>query len=177
MWQIAPEIRAMVKFMPFNLLGDFAPLGRFDVVLCRNVLIYFDQATKVGVLERIADVTERDGFLMLGGAETVVGLTDRFKPVADKRGLYAHPDGPAGDVLEIQRAAGARCRGWCRRLTRCLTASARSFPSRCAPRSSRARGAPPRSAAAPAIAGLTLPLPSKSTARAIASRRGSSMWS
>jgi chemotaxis protein methyltransferase CheR len=100
-WQIAPEVRAMVKFMPFNLLGDFAPLGRFDVVLCRNVLIYFDQATKVGVLERIADVTERDGFLMLGGAETVVGLTDRFKPVTDKRGLYAHPDGPAGNVLRF----------------------------------------------------------------------------
>jgi chemotaxis protein methyltransferase CheR len=100
-WQIAPEIRAMVKFMPFNLLGDFAPLGRFDVVLCRNVLIYFDQATKVGVLERIADVTERDGFLMLGGAETVVGLTDRFKPVADKRGLYARPDGTAGNVVRF----------------------------------------------------------------------------
>ena len=147
-WQIAPEIRAMVKFMPLNLLDDFAPLGRFDVVLCRNVLIYFDQATKIGVLERIADVTERDGFLMLGGAETVVGLTDRFKPVADKRGLYAHPDGASRQRPEIQRAAGARCRGWRRRLTRRLTASARSFPSRCAPRSSRARGAPPPSASA-----------------------------
>ncbi|MEA3028383.1 MAG: chemotaxis protein methyltransferase CheR, partial [Alphaproteobacteria bacterium] len=79
-WQIAPEIRGMVKFMPLNLLNDFAHLGRFDLVLCRNVLIYFDQATKIGVLERIADVTERDGFLVLGGAETVVGLTDRFRP-------------------------------------------------------------------------------------------------
>ena len=87
-WQIAPEIRGMVKFMPLNLLNDFSHLGRFDLVLCRNVLIYFDQATKIGVLERIAGVTERDGFLVLGGAETVVGLTDRFKPIPDKRGVY-----------------------------------------------------------------------------------------
>jgi chemotaxis protein methyltransferase CheR len=90
-WQIAPELRGMVKFMPLNLLDSFAHLGHFDVVLCRNVLIYFDQATKIRVLERIADVTERDGFLMLGGAETVVGLTERFRPVPDKRGIYAQP--------------------------------------------------------------------------------------
>jgi chemotaxis protein methyltransferase CheR len=93
-WQIAPEIRGMVKFMPLNLLDDFSHLGRFDVVFCRNVLIYFDQLTKSGVLDRIADVSERDGFLALGGAETVVGLTNRFKLIPDKRGLYAQP--PAG---------------------------------------------------------------------------------
>ena len=98
-WQIAPEIRGMVKFMPLNLLNDFSHLGRFDLVLCRNVLIYFDQVTKIGVLERIADVTERDGFLVLGGAETVVGLTDRFKPFPDKRGVYAQP----GGMISTQR--------------------------------------------------------------------------
>jgi chemotaxis protein methyltransferase CheR len=92
-WQIAPEIRGMVKFLPLNLLNEFSHLGRFDLVLCRNVLIYFDQATKIGVLERIAAVTERDGFLVLGGAETVVGLTDRFKPLPDKRGVYGQPGG------------------------------------------------------------------------------------
>ena len=102
-WQIAPEIRGMVKFMPLNLLNDFAHLGRFDLVLCRNVLIYFDQATKIGVLERIAGVTERDGFLMLGGAETVVGLTDRFRPIPDKRGIYGQANGmaPAGNVIRF----------------------------------------------------------------------------
>jgi len=92
-WQIAPEIRGMVKFLPLNLLNDFSHLGRFDLVLCRNVLIYFDQATKIGVLERIAGVTERDGFLVLGGAETVVGLTDRFRPFPNKRGIYAQLGG------------------------------------------------------------------------------------
>jgi chemotaxis protein methyltransferase CheR len=90
-WQIAPEIRGMVKFMPLNLLNSFSRLGKFDVVFCRNVLIYFDQATKIDVLERIADVTERDGFLVLGGAETVMGLTERFRPVAEKRSLYQQP--------------------------------------------------------------------------------------
>ena len=84
----------MVKFVPLNLLDDFSQLGRFDVVFCRNVLIYFDQATKISVLDRIANITERDGFLVLGGAETVVGLTDRFKPIPDKRGLYR----PAGGM-------------------------------------------------------------------------------
>jgi chemotaxis protein methyltransferase CheR len=101
-WQIAPEIRGMVKFMPLNLLNDFTHLGRFDLVLCRNVLIYFDQATKIGVLERIADVTERDGFLVLGGAETVVGLTDRFRPIPDKRGVYGQPGGMMAQGLAAE---------------------------------------------------------------------------
>jgi chemotaxis protein methyltransferase CheR len=87
-WQIAPEIRAMVQYRPLNLLSDFTHLGKFDVIFCRNVLIYFDQATKVGVLERCARILEPDGFLVLGAAETVVGLTEAFKPSADRRGLY-----------------------------------------------------------------------------------------
>jgi chemotaxis protein methyltransferase CheR len=102
-WQIAPEIRGMVKFMPLNLLNDFSHLGRFDLVLCRNVLIYFDQATKICVLERVAEATERDGFLVLGGAETVVGLTDRFKPFPNRRGLYAQP----GGVISRDMGAGS----------------------------------------------------------------------
>ena len=88
-WQIAPDIRAMVQFRALNLLADFINLGRFDVVFCRNVLIYFDQETKIGVLNRIGKVVEPDGYLVLGAAETVVGLTDAFKLVPDKRGLYA----------------------------------------------------------------------------------------
>jgi chemotaxis protein methyltransferase CheR len=87
-WQIAPEIRGMVQFKPLNLLNDFASLGAFDLVFCRNVLIYFDQDTKIGVLNRLARQIPTDGYLVLGAAETVVGLTDAFKPMADKRGLY-----------------------------------------------------------------------------------------
>ena len=87
-WQLAPELRSMVQFRPLNLLNDFASLGTFDIVFCRNVLIYFDQDTKIAVLNRIARQMPEDGYLVLGAAETVIGLTDALKPVADKRGLY-----------------------------------------------------------------------------------------
>ena len=88
-WQLAPELRGMVQFRPLNLLNDFSVLGSFDVVFCRNVLIYFDQENKIAVLNRIARQMPEDGFLVLGAAETVIGLTEAFKPLADKRGLYA----------------------------------------------------------------------------------------
>jgi chemotaxis protein methyltransferase CheR len=89
MWQIAPELRAMVKYRQFNLLTDFSQFGRFDLIFCRNVLIYFNQETKIDVLNRLAQVTAGDGFLVLGAAESVVGLTTSFKVVGDKHGLYA----------------------------------------------------------------------------------------
>ena len=88
LWQIAPDIRAMVKFRQLNLLSNFSGLGMFDLIFCRNVLIYFDQQTKIGVLENLARVVACDGYLVLGAAETVVGLTDSFKVVGDKHGLY-----------------------------------------------------------------------------------------
>jgi len=87
-WRVSETIRKMVRFRQLNLLADFTSLGTFDVVFCRNVLIYFDQATKVNVLERIYRQLTPDGFLLMGAAETVVGLTDTFVPMADKRGLY-----------------------------------------------------------------------------------------
>ncbi len=78
----------MVKFRAFNLLADFASLGSFDVILCRNVLIYFDQDTKTDVLCRLAEAISSDGYLMLGAAESALGLSDRFRMVSDKPGLY-----------------------------------------------------------------------------------------
>ena len=88
-WQISQQLRQMVSFREFNLLGDLSALGQFDVVFCRNVLIYFDQPTKTKVLEAIARQMPQDGVLYLGGAETVLGITDRFKPVDGQRGLYS----------------------------------------------------------------------------------------
>jgi chemotaxis protein methyltransferase CheR len=88
LWQINADIRAMVQHRQLNLLHDFSQLGVFDVIFCRNVLIYFDQDTKVNIFRRLAKVTEADGFLALGAAETVVGLTDVFKPFPERRGLY-----------------------------------------------------------------------------------------
>jgi chemotaxis protein methyltransferase CheR len=87
-WQIAPELRATVKWRQLNLLADFSSLGTFDAIFCRNVLTYFDRETKSDVLDRLAKVTSRDGYLVLGAMETIVGLTDRFRATTDKRGIY-----------------------------------------------------------------------------------------
>ncbi|MDE2602200.1 MAG: protein-glutamate O-methyltransferase CheR [Bradyrhizobium sp.] len=89
LWQLNADIRAMVQFRQLNLLQDFSHLGVFDIIFCRNVLIYFDQDTKTDVFGRLAKVIEPDGFLMLGAAETVVGLTEAFKPHPERRGLYS----------------------------------------------------------------------------------------
>nr|WP_249809128.1 protein-glutamate O-methyltransferase CheR [Bradyrhizobium sp. 137] len=91
-WQINPELRAMIQHRQLNLLHDFAQLGTFDVIFCRNVLIYFDQDTKINIFNRLARQIEPDGFLVLGAAETVVGLTDTFRPIAERRGLYKPND-------------------------------------------------------------------------------------
>jgi chemotaxis protein methyltransferase CheR len=109
-WQINPDIRAMVQHRQLNLLHDFSQLGTFDVIFCRNVLIYFDQDTKINIFGRLCRIMEPDGFLVLGAAETVVGLTDTFKPYPDKRGLYRPNDSrmakmPAG--LAAPRIAAA----------------------------------------------------------------------
>jgi chemotaxis protein methyltransferase CheR len=104
-WQIAPELRAMVQYKPFNLLHNFSHLGAFDVVFCRNVLIYFDQNTKIDMFDRIAKVLQPDGYLVLGAAETVVGLTDLFKPLPDQRGLYA-PSAFASKTSKTSGLAG-----------------------------------------------------------------------
>lgn len=87
-WQLTPQIRQMVSFREYNLLSDLGALGQYDIVFCRNVLIYFDQPTKARVLEQIAKVMAPDGVLYLGGAETVLGITERFKPMEGQRGLY-----------------------------------------------------------------------------------------
>ena len=89
-WRIAQELRDMVQFRKLNLLDNFSGLGVFDAVFCRNVLIYFDATTKESVLTRIARSLAPDGHLLLGAAETVVGLTKLFVPMPEKRGLYIH---------------------------------------------------------------------------------------
>ncbi|WP_300215972.1 protein-glutamate O-methyltransferase CheR [Bradyrhizobium sp.] len=94
LWQINDDIRAMVQHRQLNLLHDFSQLGTFDVVFCRNVLIYFDQETKTNIFGRLAKATAADGYLVLGAAESVVGLTDSFQPCLDRRGLY-RPTAPA----------------------------------------------------------------------------------
>jgi chemotaxis protein methyltransferase CheR len=92
-WQVNADLRGMVQHRQLNLLHDFSQLGTFDVIFCRNVLIYFDQDTKINIFNRLAKAMESDGFLVLGAAETMVGLTEVFKPYPERRGLY-RPSGP-----------------------------------------------------------------------------------
>ena len=106
LWQINADIRAMVQHRQLNLLHDFSQLGVFDVIFCRNVLIYFDQDTKINIFSRLAKTTEPDGFLVLGAAETVVGLTDVFKPYPERRGLY-RPNGARATPAKIPAAGAA----------------------------------------------------------------------
>ena len=87
-WHISPAIKSMVTFKQMNLIKDFSQLGQFDVIYCRNVLIYFDQPTKTDVLRRLSAALAPDGVLLLGAAETVIGLTDALAPHPSHRGLY-----------------------------------------------------------------------------------------
>ena len=89
-WRVDSSLRDMVQYRQHNLLDDFSSLGMFDVIFCRNVLIYFDAKTKQDVLTRVSRSLVKDGHLLLGAAETVVGFTNLFAPMRDKRGLYVH---------------------------------------------------------------------------------------
>ncbi|WP_446698677.1 CheR family methyltransferase [Aquabacter sp. L1I39] len=88
MWEVSPQVKSMVDYRRLNLLDPFIGLGIFDIVFCRNVLIYFDAPTKTDILNRVARVLTSDGFLVLGGAETVMGLGDAFRAMPDCRGFY-----------------------------------------------------------------------------------------
>lgn len=92
-WRIIPALRRAVRFREWNLLDDPAPLGRFDVVFCRNVLIYFDRPTKARVLEAIARQLSDDGLVYLGGTETAVGITTRLVPLSEDRTVFARRTG------------------------------------------------------------------------------------
>jgi len=88
-FEIDPALRNLIEFREFNLMSDPRPLGVFDVVFCRNVLIYFDPPTKSQVLQQIRTVMPDDGFLLLGAAETVIGVTDEFAPHENMTGVYS----------------------------------------------------------------------------------------
>jgi chemotaxis protein methyltransferase CheR len=101
-WQIKDNLRNMVQYREGNLLTDFGPIGVFDVIYCRNVLIYFDQPTKTRVLDAMSHVLSPDGVLFLGGAETVLGISDRFKPLDSERGMYVLSNRPDTGMLPRQ---------------------------------------------------------------------------
>ncbi len=104
LWQINSTIRGMIQYKQYNLLDSFVPLGTFDIVFCRNVLIYFDQKTKIDILNRIAAQTAPDGFIVLGAAETIVGLTDAYVPVEGRRGMFQKATAQNAGILKSTAA-------------------------------------------------------------------------
>ena len=88
MWQVKPEVRAMVKFAAANLIEDFTQLGSFDVIFCRNVLIYFDQEIRNKVLSNLCKSLAPDGYLVLGAAESIVGTDLDLQPAGNFHGLF-----------------------------------------------------------------------------------------
>lgn len=87
-WIISDKIKSMVTYKEMNLLQPIKHLGQMDVVFCRNVLIYFDVDTKRQVLENVRGIMPADGFLSMGAAETMMGVTDAFERVEGVRGVY-----------------------------------------------------------------------------------------
>ncbi|MGC8535519.1 MAG: CheR family methyltransferase [Rhizomicrobium sp.] len=88
MWRIRPELRRMVTFREFNLLDDPVGLGTFDIIFCRNVLLYFDVQTKRAILERMSQRLRTGGALLLGASETVYGISDAWVPDQQLRAVY-----------------------------------------------------------------------------------------
>jgi chemotaxis protein methyltransferase CheR len=87
-WQIKDTTRRITRFMQHNVLDEPPARQRFDLILCRNVLLYFDHATRERAFTRLASALGSDGYLMLGAGETVVGQTDAFVPAAKRTSLY-----------------------------------------------------------------------------------------
>lgn len=104
-WKVKSEIRDMVRFREQNLLQAFSRLGRFDIIFCRNVLIYFDVPTRTRLLDRLVESLSHDGFLLLGASETLLGVTDHFERFSSCQSAVYAPatfkNGPQGATAEI----------------------------------------------------------------------------
>ena len=87
-WKIKDEIRAMASFRKLNLMLPFAALGKFDIVFCRNVAIYFNLEDRKKLFNRIADILEPDGYLIIGSTESLAGICPKFAPQRHIRSMF-----------------------------------------------------------------------------------------
>lgn len=96
-WQVKPEIRARVSFKELNLKQSYTALGKFDMIFCRNVLIYFSADLKRDILNRMAQAINPGGYLVLGSSEAIASLSDAFEMVHNSGGvIYQLKHGKAG---------------------------------------------------------------------------------
>lgn len=96
-WTVKPEIRSMTRFSELNLLKNFNTLGKFDMIFCRNVLIYFSSEVKTDILNRLAQVLKPGGYLFLGGSESPTGYCQAFE-------MCRYPDGVVYRLKENWKA-------------------------------------------------------------------------
>jgi chemotaxis protein methyltransferase CheR len=87
-WKIRDEIRSMATFRTANLLEDLSSLGRFDIIFCRNVAIYFNEQDKISLFNRIAKVIDPQGYLIIGSTESITGISPSFEPHRHLRSVY-----------------------------------------------------------------------------------------
>jgi len=87
-WKINDQTRSLVKFQKFNLMQPFLGLGKFDIILCRNVAIYFTLEDRKKLFNKIADILEPDGYLLIGSTESLTGVCPRFIPKRHLRSIF-----------------------------------------------------------------------------------------
>jgi chemotaxis protein methyltransferase CheR len=87
-WKISDEIRSMANFRKFNLMDSFSPLGKFDIIFCRNVAIYFTLEDRIKVFNKVADSLEQDGYLIIGSTESLTGVCPRFVPKRHLKSIF-----------------------------------------------------------------------------------------
>lgn len=109
-WRIDDTLRAGVEFKRWNMIEELFPLGAFDVVFCRNVLMFFDQETKMKVLGRVSRLLSDDGALYLGIDETTAGVSKNFREVEPEIGVFGvhRPDRPVTQSLAVGAWRGSR---------------------------------------------------------------------
>ena len=92
-WKIKDEIRAMASFRRMNLMQPFTGLGKYDIIFCRNVAIYFTLPDRKKLFNKIADVLLPDGYLLIGSTESLTGVCPRFVPKRHLRSVYYQLNG------------------------------------------------------------------------------------
>lgn len=90
-WRVSDKLRPWIQFKKLNLVESFTFLGLFDIIFCRNVLIYFENDLKKSILDRMDKQLSKDGCLILGAAESVIGVTDTFERLRDCRAAVYCP--------------------------------------------------------------------------------------
>jgi chemotaxis protein methyltransferase CheR len=90
-WKIKDEIRAMASFSTINLLDNYPSLGKFDIIFCRNVAIYFSDQDKTNLYKRLAAVLEPDGYLIIGATESLTGVSSLFAAQRHMRSVFYQP--------------------------------------------------------------------------------------